>query len=90
MTDREDDDENRQCVESAFDMIQLFIDVGRNHMQPGGRADVVNLALRSIEVTAQQAQGSPWPDPKARALAAAKQDKTLQKLVKKASRKALI
>lgn len=87
MADYADDEGNRQCIRSAYDMIENFVSLARSHMRPGGRADLVDLALETIGETAQRARKYSWPDLEARALAAARQDKSLQKLFKKASRK---
>ncbi|MCW5643096.1 MAG: hypothetical protein KIT63_13440 [Rhodoferax sp.] len=87
MTDQEDDDANRRCIRSACDTIERFVQLSRSHMGPGGRADIINLAIETIESIAHQARQFPWPDEQARALAAARRDKSLQKVLKKAHRK---
>jgi hypothetical protein len=87
MHDYADDEDNRRCIRSAYDMIQQFVDLASSHMGPGGRADLIDLALETIGETAQRAQRYSWPDLEARALADARQDKSLQKLLKRVSRK---
>ncbi len=82
-----DDEGNRQCIRAAFKTMKSFIAVAHNHMLPGGRADLVNHALRTIESIANSAQQFTWPDLEARAAADARKDKALQKLLKQAARK---
>ena len=90
MADRSDDEDNRQSIRAAFDLIESFLALGRSHMRQGGRADIVDAAVKTIAFTARSVGQVAWPDMKARALAEAKNDKSLQRLLKKASRKAPI
>lgn len=90
MNDHDDDEGRRECVRSAYKLIETLVGVARSHMQPGGRADIVNLSLKTIEQSAHRAQEFQWPDLEARELVAAKRDKSLQRLLKKVHRKAPI
>jgi len=82
-----DDEESRLTIKAYLDQIESFVQVARENMQPGGWAKFVNSSMRMIAFSASQAQEFQWPDLEARALTAAKQDRSLQKLFKKASRK---
>jgi len=91
-TVNDDDETQKAVIEGTYKIIEMYLQTGRKHMAgtPGCRPDIVDFMLSSIASHAENAKGYSWPDPKARMLAAAKKDRTLQKTLTKASRKTLI
>jgi hypothetical protein len=88
----EEDEANMIAIRGFYESIEKLLTVGRSHMVggPGSRPDLINLVLELIGMEAHMAKKFQWPDLEARKLTHAKQDKSLQKLIKKASRKTLI
>lgn len=83
------DKKQMDAIRARYASIERLLNVGRSHMGGGigSNAGIITTILAIISEQAPLNEGLQWPDLEARRLSEAKQDKTLQKLIKKASRK---
>ena len=80
---------DKETILGAYETIEKVIIAGRSHMHGGTgcRPNIVTAMLGVIAGIAGQAKDLQWPDPEAEKAASAKRDRTLQKVIKKCSRK---
>jgi hypothetical protein len=81
------DEDARLYINTMLRAIESLIDTARSYMANDRKPEGVNNSLDLLCKCVMDLKQKEWPNPKLRLLEAARRDKGVQKLIKKASRK---